>query len=290
MPITKRYTLSELHSLMEDKGEFKARLGNNVERDNKRNNKQGVNDILKDTERASGRTEIKRTDEPENTNDYNKTTLDVRFDAEPSDSYKKRVQAQVEGFASDDNKKNSDGEKNGGSDYEGNKKFYKNEKDKITKRAKKEAEMRHAGLKARMMPKEDYVEPTMFGKNNVKESKTMKRLHFKNTRFLSEAQLINKIPEEYKTDGNRFYMRDNTGTDYLVECNVDREFNHTTINVINKINKRDINEQLHRMRSLSDYNSSDYFAGTNTESRKLEEGKVSEMLDLMKQMEKSVNK
>jgi hypothetical protein len=40
------------------------------------------------------------------------------------------------------------------------------------------------------------------------------------------------------------------------------------------------------MRSLSDYNRSDYFNGTTTESRKLEEGKVSEMLDLMKKIEK----
>lgn len=286
MSVTKRYTLTELRALMEEKNEFKPVLGKNVASDDKKNNKKGVSDILKDTERVSGRMDIKRNSEPEDTQDYNKTTLDVRFDAEPSDSYKKRVQAQVEGFTSVENKKNSDGKKNGGSDYEGNAKFYKNEKKKVTNRAKKEQEMKHAGLKSRMMPKDDYNTPTMFGKDNVKESKTMKRLHFKNTRFLSEAQIIKKVPEAYKTDGNRFYMRDNTGTDYLVECRVDDEFNHTTINVLNKINKTEINEQLNRMRSLSDYNSSDYFNGTTTESRKLEEGKVSEMLDLMKKIEK----
>lgn len=286
MSVTKRYTINELRSLMEEKNEFKPVLGKNVVSSNKRNNKEGVKDMMADAERVSGRTNVKRNTPPEDTQDYNKTTLDVRFDAEPSDSYKKRVQAQVEGFASVDNKKNSDGKKNGGSDYEGNERFYKSEKKKVNNRARKEQEMKHAGLKSRMMPKDDYNTPTMFGKDNVKESKTMKRLHFKNTRFLSEAQLIKKVPEAYKVDGNRFYMRDNTGTDYLVECRVDDEFNHTTINVLNKINKTEINEQLNRMRSLSGYNSSDYFTGTTTESRKLEEGKVGEMLDLMKKMEK----
>lgn len=287
MSVTKRYTINELRTLMEEKSEFKPVLGTNVESDNKKNNKKGVKDMMDDAERVSGRTNTKRNTPPEDTQDYNKTTLDVRFDTEPSDSYKKRVQSQVKGFASVENEKNSDGKKNGGSDYEGNSKFYDSEKKKVNNRAKKEQEMRHAGLKSRMMPEEDYKQPTMFGKNNVKESKTMKRLHFKNTRFLSEAQLIKKVPEAYKTDGNRFYMRDNTGTDYLVECRVDDEFNHTTINVLNKFNKNELNEQLSRMRSLSQYNSSDYFTGTSAESRKLEEGKVSEMLDIMKRMEKN---
>lgn len=281
MSVTKRYTINELRTLMEERSEFKPRLGDNVERDDKKNNKEGVEDILKDTERVSGRKTVKENDKgADNVNDYNKTTLDVDFDNEPNDQYKERVEAQVKGFPSAENEKTTDAKDNGGSEFEGNEKFFNQQKEKNKEMSDTEQELKASGLKAREQDKDKFKNNTLF-----KENKVMKRLHFKNTRFLSEAQLIKKVPEEYKVDGNRFYMRDNTGTDYLVECRVDSEFNHTTINVLNKINKTELNEQLNRMRSLSNYESGDYFSGTSTESRKAEDNIVSEMLDIMKRME-----
>lgn len=282
MSVSKRYTLNELRTLMEERNEFKARLGDGVENNDKKNNKKGVEDILKDTERVSGRSTQKKNDKTgDNVRDDNKTTLHLNFDNDPGKQYKDRVEQLVKyGTPHKMNNDEKDIEKNGGSDFSGNEDFYKEITKNITDRSKKETDLKHAGLKSHNLPKENFKSNTL-----VKEGKTMKRLHFKNTRFLSEAQIINKVPEEYKTDGNRFYMRDNTGTDYLVECRVDKEFNHTTINVLNKINKTELNEQLNRMRSLSNYESSDYFNGTSTESRKTEDNMVSEMLDIMKRIE-----
>lgn len=280
MSTTRIYTLNELRTLMEEKSEFKPVMYGTEK--TKKYNKEGVEDILKDTERVSGRkTQKKDNKVGDNVEDYNKTTLDANFDRDPGKEYKDRVeQLAIYGTPHKLTNDEKDPEKNGGYDYENPKKIFKGQADKNKKMSDTEQELKASGLKAREQDKNKFKNNTLF-----KEGKTMKRLHFKNTRFLSEAQLINKVPEEYKTDGNRFYMRDNTGTDYLVECRVDSEFNHTTINVLNKINKAELNEQLNRMRSLSNYESSDYFKGTSTESRKTEDNMVSEMLDIMKRME-----
>ena len=282
MSVTKRYTLNELRTLMEEKSEFKARLGDGVVTNDKKNNKEGVEDILKDTERVSGRRTLKKNDKGgDNVEDYNKTTLDVDFDRDPGKEYKDRVeQLAVYGTPHKLTDEEKDPEKNGGYDYENPKNIFDAQKEKNKRMSDTELELKTSGLKAREQDEDKFKNNTLF-----KESKAMKRLHFKNTRFLSEAQLIKKVPEEYKTDGNRFYMRDNTGTDYLVECRVDKEYNHTTINVLNKINKTELNEQLNRMRNLSNYESGDYFTGTSTESRKTEDNMVSEMIDIMKRME-----
>lgn len=282
MSVTRIYTLNELRTLMEQKSEFNARLGNNVERDDKQNNKEGVEDILKDTERVSGRKTQENADNiGDNVRDDNKTTLHVNFDNDPGKQYKDRVE-QLAKYGTPhkmtDDEKNI--EKNGGSDFRGNEDFYEKTTKHIADRSKRETELKFSGLKSHNQSKENFKNNTL-----VKEGKTMKRLHFKNTRFLSEAQLIKKVPEEYKVDGNRFYMRDNTGTDYLVECKVDNEFNHTTINILNKINKTELNEQLNRMRNLSKYESGNYFSGTSSESRKTEDNIVGEMIDIMKRIE-----
>lgn len=282
--LSKRYTFGELNRiLMESHNEFNPKIGDKVESEDKKNNEKAVDDIMKQSKEFDGGiTDKKKNTNKEDIQDFNKTTLDVEFASEPGEAYKERVKAQVHGFPSADNEKNSKiKEDNKSLDFDGNEKFYDAQKKKSEEISDKEAELKHAGLKARELPKEDFKNDTLF-----KENKTMKRLHFKNTVFLSEAQMLKKVPEEYRTSDGRFIMKDASGTEYLVECSYNKEFNHGKLTVVNKTNKEQINEQLDRMRELFDYNSSSYMGGTTSSSRKTEAQGLSEMINRVKDIEK----
>lgn len=282
--LSKRYTFGELNRiLMESHNEFNPKIGDKVESEDKKNNEKAVDDIMKQSKEFDGGiTDKKKNTNKEDIQDFNKTTLDVEFASEPGEAYRERVKAQVHGFPSADNEKNSKiKEDNKSLDFEGNEKFYDTQKKKSEEISDKEAELKHAGLKARELPKEDFKNDTLF-----KENKTMKRLHFKNTVFLSEAQMLKKVPEEYRTSDGRFIMKDASGTEYLVECSYNKEFNHGKLTVVNKTNKEQINEQLDRMRELFDYNSSSYMGGTTSSSRKTETQGLSEMINRVKDIEK----
>ena len=282
--LSKRYTFGELNRiLMESHNEFNPKIGDKVESEDKKNNEKAVDDIMKQSKEFDGGiTDKKKNTNKEDIQDFNKTTLDVEFASEPGEAYRERVKAQVHGFPSADNEKNSKiKEDNKSLDFDGNEKFYDAQKKKSEEINDKEAELKHAGLKARELPKEDFKNDTLF-----KENKTMKRLHFKNTVFLSEAQMLKKVPEEYRTSDGRFIMKDASGTEYLVECSYNKEFNHGKLTVVNKTNKEQINEQLDRMRELFDYNSSSYMGGTTSSSRKTETQGLSEMINRVKDIEK----
>ena len=285
--LSKRYTFSELNEiLMESHNEFNPRIGDKVESEDKKNNEKAVDDIMKQSKEFDGGiTDKKKNTNKEDVQDFNKTTLDVNFASEPGDAYKERVKAQVHGFPSADNEKNSKiEEENDSLDFNGNKDFYDAQKKKAEEIGQAETDIKHAGLKARELPKENFKNDTLF-----KENKTMKRLHFKNTVFLSEAQMLKKIPEEFKSADGRFIMKDASGTEYLVECSYSPELKYGKLKVINKSNKEQINEQLDRMRQLFDYNSSSYMGGTTSVSRKTESNGLSEMIDRVKQIEKKGN-
>ena len=85
----------------------------------------------------------------------------------------------------------------------------------------------------------------------------MKRLNFSKTVFLNEAEMIKKIPDDMKIDGNKFYMKDAVGNEYLVECVKDKVINdiiHTK--VVDYRNQEKIDEAFKRMKELYGYKSS----------------------------------
>lgn len=282
---SKRYSLDELReALRESTSEFNPRTGNGVNAENTKNNEKAVRDIEERTkEYDGGLKDEKRTDPPQDPQDFNKTTLEHNFVTEPSDEYKDRVkQLAVYGTPhklTDDEK---DPQKNGGYDYSTTEQFYDDRKKVADARNKRQTDERHAGLKARMYPRDTFENDTLF-----KESRTMKRLHFKNTKFLSEEQMLKKVPDNYRFDGNRFVMRDSTGTDYLVECKVDNEFGYTEMNVVAKYNKEQIKEQLSRIRDLSCYSSEEYSRGTTNESRENENNTLNEMINRVRDVEQN---
>lgn len=376
------YKLSELRAALQEsetKNEFKPVLGDGVEKDNKKNNGEAVKDITKEVGKYNGEKMNHTVVTPI---DRNKTTLDVVWnELEPGKEWKDRVDAQVEGYPSVDNKKNTDVKDNGGLDYKGNEEFLKNreklqkdwkgtvkddmdaglkgrelkkynvvnenfdpEDDYLTtpdivakdfiKWATREADKGSYPINAMQMvhdaysnndqdaleevagayfeakyvdmaqwdavlkgvekainaygyynnlehnntiednndtdgnesvdmtinnnePVDDKLEPLDENKTN-KTKKNMKRLHYKKTTFLTEAQMLKTIPEEFKTNGNKFYVKDASGTEYLVECTVDEKFDFPTLSVVSKLNESKTNSEINRMKQLFGYESSQF--------------------------------
>ncbi len=274
----KVYTLSEFCKVLKESQEFKARKGKNVESEDKKNNEKAVNDILKQgKEFDGGLSDEKKKENPRDITDYNKTTLDNDFAYEPSKEYKDRVKAQVHGFPSVENEKNSKiEEENDSLDFEGNKDFYEQNAEKRKKVADARQTDKHAGLKSHNLPKETFKDNTLY----TNESRKMKRLNFSKTVFLNEAEMIKKIPDDMKIDGNKFYMKDAVGNEYLVECVKDKAINdiiHTK--VVDYRNKEKIDETFKRMTELYGYKSSN---GTQN-SGKFENGMVGKMISESKE-------
>lgn len=281
----KVYNLSEfcrvLRESQQSKQEFKAKKGENVDNEDKKNNGKAVKDIL-DQKYDGGIQNKPKREDPRDTDDFNKTTLDVDFDFEPNDSYKKKVKAEVEGKFSAENAKNTKIEdENKGLDFEGNKKFYKTRQEIAQKRADRKYELKTSGLQSKELAKDkdfdkEFKDKTLFKQNESK----MKRLHFNKTIFLNEEQMIKKIPDDMKIDGNKFLMKDSAGNEYLIECVKDKVLNdviHT--NVIDYRNKEKINETFNRMKELYGYKSEN----NNQNSGKYENEMVGKMISESKE-------
>ena len=128
----------------------------------------------------------------------------------------------------------------------------------------------------------------MFKENkdsDMTDNKKMKKLYFKHTKFLSESQMIKKIPDEYKVDGNKFIMKDAANNEYLVEWTVDSKFNYGEAKVLQHINKEQLNEDMKRIKDMFGYKSSDVFQTTNAQSRLNEEKKLSSFIDEVRKID-----
>lgn len=253
----KVYTISELLQLNETStpNEFKPVMGNGVKRGGNQSEK-AVKDIIKqvkDFNDVEG-IESKRVSKVP-FEDYNKTTMDVNFEYEPDKKWKERVKklATV----------GTESEMSDAYETEGAEEFYKTRQEMSKNRREREENERIKGIVGRNNDDhkaKDYKTHGAF----INESKPLKRLKFKNTVFLSESQVLSRVPEEYKIDENRFYMQDKTGTDYLIECRMD-PFGMIHVSIENKINKQNINEQLQRINELANYKHSDTNCKINTQ-------------------------
>ena len=278
MKLEEYYTIGELLQLREEsaRNEFKPKFGNGAKRTSSDNDK-AVKEIIKNASELDK--DAHRDDTPVKPRvefpDYNKTTLDVNFEYEPDDAWKDRVEAQVKGYPSVQNMKKNGYDQSLG--FDGNENFYKARKEMSDDRNDLDTIERESGLKARIKKDEiDYSNKTPFN-----EAKKIKRLVFKNTTFLSESQVLSKVPEDYRVDENRFYMRDKTGTDYLIECKAD-PFGYVHMQVVNKFNKQVINEELEKMKKLAGYKYSD-------DNKKVDTGKMETMSESISNFREKLN-
>jgi len=273
------YSVGELRRLVrESANEFKPVKGPSVDADNKRNNEKSYKDAEKAAKDYDGglRPEKKGT-LPDKT-DGNRTTLDYNPRTAPDQSFKDKVDAQAKGFTSKLEEEN-DIEK-GGAEFDKEGKIAKTFKDAAKKRTEVQADLAQSGIQGHNLKDENKKKENMFEQAKPKA----KRLEFKHTKFLNEDQMLTRIPEEYKKDGQKIYMKDCIGNEYIVECTKSEMTGFIETNVVGFSNERMLNEQKSRMEELFNYQSSKDYAPSTYQERINENDSFQEMMDLSRSL------
>lgn len=263
--------------IAESSSEFRPVLGQNVEKGNKPINDKAYSDAKKRAKNYDGGLENtggKRAKYEKN--DANRTTLDYEPE-NANDAYRKRVKAQVEGYTSEAEKNNKI-EKSG--DFSDNENIYNGIKKSGQELHKGEKDMKKSGLQGREWPDKVFDREEMYeskegfdmkqminrmrslqetsenqqNERPLNEHKNIKTVYFKKTEFLTEGHMLSRIPDEFKTEGEQFKMKDKTGNTYLVEWKNNKGV------IISHNNKQGMNDALNRMKDLYSYSSTD----TNT--------------------------
>lgn len=259
------YTIDELKQLIsESASDFKAKIGDGVTSSNKKENEKANKDAMKKVkEFDGGGDEIVEDRELPEKLDGNKTTLDSALDNNPGTNFTDKVKAQAEGYTSTIEKNNGI-EKNA----EFSDKTYKQFKKAGEEIASNIEDVKKRGLTARCAPEDTFKKNSLYG-----ESKKISVLNFKNTTFLNESQMISRIPDEYKFDGNRFKVKDANQNEFIVEW-VDGE-----ASILSYENKTKLNESIEKFKKLSGYNSKNFFKTSSNQSRLNESNEFNKILD-----------
>ena len=258
--------------ISESSNEFKAVLGPNVEKENNSNNDKAYKDAKKRTKDFDGglNKEVGEEKAKYEKDDFNRTTLDYTPE-NVSDSYKKRVHAQVKGYSSEQEMNNGI-DKAG--DFSDNDNIYKAIKKSGEKYQDNEKKFKKSGLQAREWPDEAFEKEKMYESfdgynmrkmidmisnkeknyssvNENQNNNKVKTVYFKKTTFLTEEHMLSRIPDEFKKEGERFKMKDKTENEYLIE------WKNNKGRIVEHCNKSGFNESLNRMKTLFEYRSSD---------------------------------
>lgn len=272
------YSVGELKRIIkESKSEFDAKMGSNVMSDNKRNNEKSYKDAEKAAKDYDGGLMDEKKGELPEKSDGNRTTLDYNPRTEPSKDFKDKVDAQAKGYTSKMEMENGI-EKAAEFDNDGKlKKYFTDDADKTNALKKKLAD---SGIQGHNLKDVNKEKNTMYENSAPKA----KRLKFKNTKFLNEAQMLSRIPEEYKVDGQRIYMKDAADNEYLVECVKSELTGIIETNVLSYSNERVLNEQLDRMNALFNYEGDKGYAPATAKQRIEENSGFKEMMDLSRSL------
>ena len=266
--------------IKESASEFNAKLGAGVESTNKKNNEKSYKESAKKT--GVKTTEPKKTKELDRSDDMNCTTLDNNMWGNVGEKFKEKVKVQAQGYTSTLEKKNKtdrDGE------FDNDARIYKSMKKNADARNKAKSEIEHSGIVGSKTPKKE--KNTMYENVNLSSPK---RLVFKKTTFINEAQMLSRIPEEYKVDGQKIYMKDCKGNEYIVECRkCDYNGNVETI-ILNYNNEQILNEKVNRMWELFNYDSAKNTGTFKKQDRINEEAKLGELINRARELNKEILK
>jgi hypothetical protein len=251
------YTINELRTLInESSSDFKAKVADGVNSTNKKENEKTYKDAKQKVKSFDGGgDELKQERKVYDKIDGNKTTLDYSIDGELSDKQKDTIKAQAEGYTSTLEKNNGIEKSAEFSDAS-----YKQFKKAGKEMAKNKVDAKKAGLTARELPKSAFEKEDLY-----KESKKISVLNFKNTTFINESHMISRIPDDYKTEGNRFKVKDAGSNEFIVE------WKEGEANILSYENKKKLNESIEKFHKLTGYSSKEQFKNSTSKSR-LNEG------------------
>lgn len=265
-------------SVNEKANELNAKLGTNVETENKKNNEKSYKETEKNVKNYDGGlSSTKSKKEIDRSDDKNRGMLDYNPSVEPDEKYKKRIEAQAQGYTST-LEKNNKTERN--AEFDDDKIIYNSMKKNASKHDEEKANLEHSGLVSSQLPKQE--------KNSMYENINLspKRLIFKKTTFVNESQMLSRIPEEYKIDGQKIYMKDCKGNEYIVECNLCKHTGNIETTVLNYNNEQILNEKVNRMRELFEYDSAKANGSIKNQKRIDENTKFNELLNHARKLSK----
>jgi len=256
-----KISVGELRRVIkESQNEFKPVVFGNDE--SKKINDKAYSDIKKETEKYDGglSRENKKLGGGIGATD-NKGMHDLTYD-NINKPFKERTKSQMKGYVSKDAEDKHKNDEFGNATFDNDGKIYDAAKDhaKAVKQGKDTAS--EIGLTGRELNKNDIEKNT----ETMEESKKIKMLSFKNTKFLSEGHMMTMIPDEFKVEGKRFIMKDGADNQYLVEWSTKKE-----PSVTKKLNMTLVNEQKERIKQLWGYKSAE--AKTSTSSFRIQEDK-----------------
>lgn len=267
------YKVGDLRRLIRESAqEFEPKLGAGVKSDNKRNNEKSYKDAEKAAKDFDGGLKPEKKGELPAKEDYNKTTLDYNPRTEVSKEQKDNWKAQAKGYTSKLEEDN--GIEKGGADFDNDGKIYNQIKDANNKINQEKNALEKSGIQGHNLEIKE--------KNTMTESKkpVAKRLNFNHTRFLNEAQMLSRIPEEYKRDGQVIYMNDKAGNEYVVECALSESTGFIETNIVSYKNDKLMNEQIDRINQLFDYKTPATCAPTSMETRVNESKGFEDLMNL----------
>lgn len=249
------YKVGELKMLIKESStEFNAKKGTNVERDNKSNNEKSYKEAEKRAKDFDGGLREPKKEKPAEREDYNGSTLDYDTVRETDPETRRRFEVQAAGYTSELEKKNGI-EKDPSLEY--NDDFYKDRKKTKDEKDKREKVVKYSGLSSQHYD---------ISKDNMYTEGRLKTLHYKHTEFLNEDHMKTRIPDDFKCEGVRFNMEDKVGNVYLVE------WTDNDARIINFHNKKQVNEEMNRIKKLFNYNSNNHVT-TSTANTRLNENK-----------------
>lgn len=248
----RQYKVGELKKIInESLKEFKPVVGN---KENEKINREAYNDIFKKTKKYDG---VKnKSNDSVIPQDDNKGMQDITYD-NINDTFKKNVQSQMKGYTSSEAEKNHKNDDFGNAVFTDIKKI--GEKAKQFKKGKDVS--KKIGLTSREINKKDFEDQT----HTVFENK-IKKIKFKKTEFVTESHMLSKIPDEFKKNGEKFYVVDGKNNEYLVEWNEEPKV----------FNLSKINEQKSRIQELFNYTRPK--TETTYSSRLTEENTINDMI------------
>ena len=98
--------------------------------------------------------------------------------------------------------------------------------------------------------------------------------------------MLTRIPEEYKVDGQKIYMKDSVGNEYIVECSKCEKTGLIETNVVSYNNQEKLDEQLNRINELFNYKHETEFAPSTPKQRIEENQSFQEIMDLARGLNK----
>lgn len=275
----RQYSVRELRRVIkESSNEFKPVMGRNVEKDNKKINVKAYQEIENETRNYDGGATKGSKKVVTIPKDDNKGMSDLQYDTPLSKRKMEDAAAQLEGYTSAQAKKLHKNDPYGNADFP--EVHGLDDKAKAFQAGKNLAKCT-SNLNGELTQK-DYENLTsnMFDKNGAKKEDKAKnesrmyRLKFKNTVFMTESQMLSKVPDDFKVEGKKFSMRDKHDNEFIVEWADEPRVTNLT----------KINEQKNRIHELFNYKRGE--SNTSCQTRLAENKNMEDVLNKARQLMK----